>query len=353
MSRIASAGIASTAVAATIAATLIAAPAAAQTTITFAGYTGLYQDLYTKAVIEPFMTANPDIKVVYFAPGNSAAILGTLRAQKSAPQIDVAMMDISIAKAGSDENLFDPIDEKVTAHVKDLYPQALMPGVNLAGMTFDSLVLVYDKTILKEPPKSWRALWAPAVDRKVALHGAPDILGIALTVVMEKIAGGTDWNHNLDKGVKEMETLAPHVMTWDPKPDLWGMVMSQQAAIGAGYNARSQVFADQPGSVLAASIPDEGTLFQINAVTLVKNAPQPAAARKLVDYMLSPVAQKAFAEAMFYGPTNKKAELSPEAAKRIRPADMSKVIDVDWLELAKIRDKLTQDWRRRVIPLSK
>ena len=332
---------------------MIAAPAAAETTITFAGYVGLFQDIYTKAVIEPFMKANPDIKVVYFTPGNSAAILGALRAQKSRPQVDVAMMDISIAKAGSDEGLFDPIDELVTPHVKDLYPQALMPGANLAGMTFDSLVLVYDKTVVKQRPTSWRVLWDPALDRKVALHGAPDILGIALTVVLEKLAGGTDWNRNLEKGVKEMETLAPHVLTWDPKPDLWGAVMAQQAAIGVGYNARAQVFSDQPSSVLAASIPDEGTLFQINAVTLVKNAPQAAAAKKLVDYMLSPVAQKAFAEAMFYGPTNKKVELSPAVAKRISPNDMSKVIDVDWLELAKIRDKLTQDWRRRVIPLSK
>src|SRR5437868_15369499 len=118
------------------------------------------------------------------------------------------MMDISIAKAGSDEGLFDPIDETVTPHVKNLYPQALMPGANLAGMTFDSLVLVYDKTVVKPAPTSWRALWDPQVDHKVALHGVPDILGIALTVVLDKMAGGTDWNNNLERGTKEMETLA-------------------------------------------------------------------------------------------------------------------------------------------------
>lgn len=339
--------------AAAAAASLAAVPARAETNLTFAGYTGLYQDLYTKAVIEPFMKANPDIKITYYAPGNSAAILGALRAQKAAPQIDVAMMDISIAKAGSDEGLFDPIDEKVTPHVKDLYPQALMPGANLAGMTFDSLVLVYDKTLFKEQPTSWRALWDPAMDRKVALAGVPDILGIALTVMLEKMSGGTDWNRNLDKGIKEMETLAPRVLTWDPKPDLWNMIMAKQAGISVGYNARSQVFAEQPGSVLAATIPTEGTLFQINAVTLVKGAPQAAAARKFVDYMLSPEAQKAFAELMFYGPTNKKVQLAPAVVSRISPSDMSKVVDVDWLELAKIREKVTQDWRRRVIPLSK
>ena len=299
------------------------------------------------------MKANPDIKITYYAPGNSAAILGALRAQKAAPQVDVAIMDISIGKAGSDEGLFDPIDEKVSPHVKNLYPQALMPNANLAGITFDSLVLVYDKTKFKEQPKSWRALWDPAVERKVALSAAPDILGIALTVMLEKMAGGTAWNQNLDKGIKEMETLAPRVLTWDPKPDLWNMIMSQQAAISVGYNARSQVFSEQQGSVLAATIPDEGTLFQINAVTLVKGAPQAAAARKLVDHMLSPATQKAFAETMFYGPTNKTTQLDPTAAKRISPSDMSKVVNVDWLELAKIREKMTQEWRRKVIPLSK
>ena len=335
------------------AAAVISRPARADTVVNFAGAGGLFQDLYTKAVVDPFMRANPGIRIEYNAPGNSAATLGALRAQKSSPQFDVAIMDITIAKAGSDEGLFDPIDEAVSPHVKDLFPQARMPGANLAGVTFDSVVLVYDKTVMKQAPTSWRALWDPAVDHKVALHGAPDILGMALTVLLEKMDGGTDWNHNLERGIQAMMTLAPHVLTWDPKPDLWGMVMAQQAAMGVGYNARSQVFSEQPNSVLAASIPSEGTMFQINAATLVKNGPQPAAARKFVDYILSPTAQKSFAEAMFYGPTNAKADLSKAVMARIRPSDMSKVIDVDWLELAKIRDKVTQDWRRRVIPLSR
>lgn len=340
--------------AAAVACTLLAAtPARAETTVTFAGASGLFQELYTKAVLAPFMKANPDIKVVYFAPGNSAATLGVLRAQKAAPQVDVAFLDISIAKAGSDEGLFDPIDASVTAHVNDLDPQALMPGSNLAGATFDSVVLVYDKTLVKEPPRSWRALWDPAFDRQIALHGAPDILGLALTIILEKMAGGTNWNANVDRGLKEMETLAPRVMTWAPQPDIWGMVMARKAAIGVGYNARSQVFFDQPGSPLGASIPEEGTLFQTNAAVLIKNRPQEAAAKKLVDYILSPEAQKSFAETMFYAPTNRKVVLSAEAARRTTPSDPSKVITVDWLELAKIRDRFNQDWRRRVVPLSR
>jgi putative spermidine/putrescine transport system substrate-binding protein len=336
-----------------VAITAGSASAQTQTVVNFAGYVGLFQDLYTKAVIEPFMKANPEIKINYITPGNSAAILGALRAQKSAPQIDVAMMDVTLAKAGTDEGLFDPIDESVSPHVKDLHPLAKTPGVNGVGMTFDSVVLVYDKTVVKEKPTSWRALWDPALKGKIALHATPDILGVALTIMLEKMAGGTNYNSNVDKGIQEMMTLAPHVMTWDPKPDLWNMVMAQQAAMGVGYNARAQVFSDQPNSVLAASVPKEGTMFQINDVVLIKNAPNAASAKKFVDYMLSPEAQKAFTEAMFYAPTNTKAQVSPAALERTSAGQMENVLNVDWLAVAKIRDQVTQEWRRRVIPLSR
>lgn len=53
-----------------------ALPAHAQQTVTFLGYSGLFQERYTKAVIEPFMAANPDIKIEYFPQQGSAAMLG-------------------------------------------------------------------------------------------------------------------------------------------------------------------------------------------------------------------------------------------------------------------------------------
>ena len=68
------------------------------------------------------MKANPDIKVEYFPLPNSAQMLGSLRAQKAAPQIDVVIMDVSVSKAATDENLFLKIDEKNVPAVADLYP---------------------------------------------------------------------------------------------------------------------------------------------------------------------------------------------------------------------------------------
>ena len=67
---------------------LLSQTAAAQQTVTLMAYSGLFQDRYTKAVVEPFMKANPGIKVEYFPMPNSAQMLGNLRAQKAAPQAD-------------------------------------------------------------------------------------------------------------------------------------------------------------------------------------------------------------------------------------------------------------------------
>ena len=63
-------------------------------------YSGIFQDNYTKPVIEPFMRKYPKITVRLEAPGNSAQMLARLRAQRNDPQADVVIMDVSIAAQG-------------------------------------------------------------------------------------------------------------------------------------------------------------------------------------------------------------------------------------------------------------
>src|SRR4051812_40128345 len=86
--------------------TAAAAPAVAQEvsgTVTLMAYTAVFQDNYTKAVIEPFRKKFPNIDVVYSPVHFSAQMLGILRTQKDNPQVDVAILDITVAKTGTDE----------------------------------------------------------------------------------------------------------------------------------------------------------------------------------------------------------------------------------------------------------
>lgn len=343
----------SIALAAAALATGLAQPAAAQQTVTLMAYSGLFQERYTKAVVEPFMKANPGIKVEFFGLPNSAQMLGNLRAQKAAPQADVVIMDVSVSKAATDEKLLVKVDEATSPHVKDLYPNARIEGVDGVAVTFDNLVLVYNAEAVKEQPASWMALADKAHSGKVAIQGMPDIQALSLVVLLDRARGGSDYLKDLSKGIAAAGEIAPNVQTWDPKPDVYTPIASGQAVMGIGWNARAQVYADTSAGKLKAALPQEGSVFQINTINRVAGGPGKDAAGKFIDYALSPEAQKAFTEAMFYAPTNAKAQISEAASARTAVRSMDKVIPVDWIALARMRDPTTEQWRRRVLPLSR
>lgn len=328
-------------------------PAAAQDTITVVAYSGLFQERYTKAVIEPFMAANPDIKVEYFPFQGSAQMLGALRAQKAAPQSDITIMDVSVAKTGADEGLFDKIDESVSKHVADLYPNARFEGVAGVGVTFDNLVLLYNTDAIKTAPTSWNALKDTALKGKIAMLGAPDLVGICTTIILDHMGGGKNYLEGVEKGIEAMMEVAPNIQSWEPKPEVYPNVVNGQVSLAVGWNARGQVNADTSNGRLKVALPTEGTVLQTNTINLIKGHPGGEAARKFVDYALSPEAQEAFTTAMYYAPTNTKAKVSPEVIDRTVVKSMDSVIPLDWIALSKVRDQITQEWRRKVIPLSR
>lgn len=328
-------------------------PVLAETNLTLMAYSGLFQERYTKAVLEPFMKARPDIKVTYFPLPTSAAMLGNLRAQKAAPQADVVIMDVSVSKAGTDENLFTRIDEKNVPNVKDLYPNARIPEVAGVAVTFDNLVLLYNSDQVKEAPASWMEMAKAPFNGKVVIPGVPDIQGLSLVLILNKANGGTDYLKDVDKGIAAMIEIAPNVQTWEPKPEVYAPIVTGQAALGVGWNARAQVNSDVSGGKLKATIPQEGTVFQINTVNLVAGSPAAEAAKVFVNYALSAEAQKSFTETMFYAPTNAKADISPAALDRTAVKQLDKVMAVNWIALAQVRDKIAEQWRRRVLPASR
>ena len=326
-------------------------PASAQErSITFAAYSGVFQENYQAAVVEPFMKSHPGIKVNYYAGASSAATLGMLRAQKAAPQVDVAVLDVTLAKAGTDEGLFDAIDASSVPALAQLSPRAIQPGVAGAALTFDNLVLLYGPEVVKPAPASWKVMWDKAYANQIAIPGVPDIVGVSFVLMANKIFGG-DYRTSMEKGIAAVAAMAPGVLSWDPKPDPYAFIINGQSALGVGWNARGQLYSAGSGGKLAAVLPEEGSLFQINMVEAVKGGKQPEAVRIFLDYILGTEAQKAFTERMFYAPTNAAAKPNAEALAKTAasPERMARMLDVDWMEVAKIRDGITEQWRRRVL----
>lgn len=323
--------------------------------ITVTAYDGIFQTNYVETVVEGFRQAYPDITVNYYPAANSAVILGTLRAQRGSPQVDVVIFDVSVAKAATDEGLLAPLDPEAVPNLGDLHDAAFTEGVNAAAVTFDNLVLLYNTNAIAEAPTSWEALWDEAYDGRVIIPAVPDIQGVALTIIANDIAGGGAYTDGLDAGVERIGELAPRVQTWEPTPNPYEPIITGQADIGIGWNARGQIYSDQSNGSMEVVIPEEGSIFQINVVGIVEGSANAEAAATFMNYALSPEAQAAFTERMFYAPTNEKAQPAPEALERTAatPERMATMLDVNWLEVARFREALTERWRREIIPLSR
>lgn len=341
--------------------TLLAAPALAapfirpgwaqERTVTFMGYSGIFQANYQAAVLDAFMAAHPGIKVTYYGVPNSAQMLGTLRAQAAAPGVDVALFDSTFSKTGTDEGIIQPLGRDAMPVMADLDARAFTPGVGGPAVTYDNLTLIYAPAAVQPAPESWKVLWDKKYAGRIALPGMPDLTGAGLVFVANHMAGA-DYSTSTQAGLAAVADLAPNVLNWDPKPDTYSFVIDGTTDLGVGWNARAQIYSKQSPGRIAAVLPREGTFLIINTINLIKNAPQTDAAKQFIAYALSPEAQTAFAERMFYAPTNTKATPSAEALSRIpvaTPDGQARLFPLDWMVVAAMREKLNQEWRRKVL----
>ncbi|WP_395674931.1 extracellular solute-binding protein [Inquilinus sp.] len=312
---------------------------------------GTFQDNYVKTVIEPFQQAFPGVEVAYAPGGTSAEMLGNIRAQKADPQIDVSIIDVTASNIGNAEGLFDKLSPAEVPSLEELVPEARAAGGEFGpAVTFDHLVLVTDAVNLKPPLASLADLWRPDLKGLLGISAPPNIQGLALTVMVEKMLGG-DYRQSIDAAIKKLAELAPSVNTWNPNPDGYSLIQNGIVRVATGWNARSQRRIDETQGKLGALLPPEGSVFQINTINLTAGSKNRATAVAFINHALSQQSQKAFTERVFYAPTNGKAQIDPKAMARtaIAPENRSRMIDVDWSEIVKVRDKWNNRWRREVI----
>lgn len=323
--------------------------------------TGGFREEYIKAVTEPFEREHPGVRVRFYGVRNSAMELAALRAhkgQQGPPPADVTLIDLSVARIARDEGLLEEIRTDRVTNAASLGTVGAELGRHGLPVTYDTLALVYDPRVVTTAPTSWNALWDAALKGKVAIpaEGGGDIQAIALTIVANRLAGNADYLASVDPGVQKLTALAPSVQTWEPKPDAYTLVVNGTAAMAIGWNARSQLHVGEAPGRIAAATPDEGTVAQVNVLSVVAGTLQRDLAEDFVNYALSPEVQARFSTAMPYVPTNTKATLPPEVAVRIPlldPAVRERLIPVDWPKVGEARERILEPWRRTIIPASR
>ncbi len=263
---------------------------------------GAYSEALRKAIFEPF-TAETGIQVVPFST-NAAKILAMVEAKSI--QLDVLDIGefpcIQLERRGVLEKLdrskFTRTNLADLTTVRDFY----------TGENTYATVLGYNKMVLSGGhPTSWAEFWD--VKRFAVGRMLEDMAAEYPNLEFALLADGVPMNKlyplDVERAFKKLREIRPRITKWwDSGAVAAQMLADKQVAMGSIWNGRIQTLIDG-GAPLA--IEWNQASLQLQAVAILKGAPNLENAYKYLDFALQPKPQAEFARIIGYGPVNRKA----------------------------------------------
>ena len=261
---------------------------------------------------------------------NSGQTLAQLVAEKASPVADIAYLGVTFGIQAKKEGVTAPYQP---AHWNDI-PAGLKDAeghwFTIHSGTLGFMVNV-DALKGKPIPKSWKDLAKPEYKGMVGyLDPASAFVGYVGAVAVNQAMGGT--MDNFDKAIawfKELKKNDPIV----PKQTSYARVLSGEIPILLDYdfNAYRGKYKDKAN--IAFVIPAEGTVVVPYVMSLVKNGPNAANGKKVLDFLMSDEGQAVWANA-YLRPVRASAISKEAQAKFLPAADYARGKPVDYARMA-------------------
>jgi len=197
----------------------------------------------------------------------------------------------------------------------------------------------------KPIPKSWKDLARPEYKGMIGyLDPASAFVGYVGAVAVNQAMGGT--MDNFDRAIawfKDLKKNDPIV----PKQTSYARVLSGEIPILLDYdfNAYRAKYKDKAN--VAFVIPAEGTIIVPYVMSLVKDDPNPANAKKVLDHLMSNEGQAVWANA-YLRPVRASA-MSKEAESKFLPAaEYARAKPVDYARMAEVQKAFSERYLREV-----
>ena len=319
------------------------APAADTTLTVLCGVQEDWCQVMTRAFEE-----ETDIKTSYvrLSSGEAAA---RLQASANAPEFSVWFGGPADAYVASAEaGLLEPYVSPNAAAIPDTYKDAggTWTGAYVGALGFCSNQEVLDS--LGVPvPDSWDDLLDPRLKGQVAISH-PATSGTAFTTLWTEVTlnGG-----DVEQAFAYFRQLHNNVLQYTKSGITPGQMAGRgEVAVGIVFSHDCVKFNEEGMSSLVVSFPAEGTGYEIGGLAIIKGAPEPEAAKRWVDWALTPAAQE-------LGPTVKSYQLptNPDAAvsdKAVKLAEIT-LVDYDFVEAGKNRKALGERFDTEIAPAPK
>lgn len=327
-------------------------------TLKVAHFGGTFTEAQKRYVGEPFEQLTG--AKVDWIPSRASDNIAKMKARAGLePPFDVVIFDEPFATIAIEQGLVEKLDPSNLPNLKDLYPQALVPGNYGAGVIFFTSGIVYNVKKFQEngipEPTTWKALWDPRLAGRVGtqtLDNTPPKYMVAAAA----IGFGdepTDWT----RAIAEVAKIKFHSFS-ESVSDLMAKLTSGDVWAAPIVNGRAWSLVEK-GLPLKFVLPDNGNGtrggLERSILAIPKGTKHKAAAEAFINLVLGPAAQLAQAIDNPYGPTNKRLEkllqTNPAIAQRIpaSSADIQGALSLKWTRasLDKFPDYMDR-WRKTV-----
>lgn len=254
-------------------------------------YTALEAD-QIKVYEEAFKTANPGITLKWVRD-STGVVTAKLLAEKANPQADVVMglaatSLMLLDKEGMLMAYAPPGLDKIKPSLRDPRNPPTWIGMNVwaSALCFNTKI-AEEKQI--PAPTGWEDLTKPVYKGQIAMpHPASSGTGFLMVSAWLQMMGeGKGWTF--------MDKLHENVASYTHS----GSKPCRQAGageygVGLSFEYRANQVIEK-GAPIKAILPSEGLGWDLEAITILKTTKQAAAAKKLVDWAVTPEANKLYA----------------------------------------------------------
>jgi putative spermidine/putrescine transport system substrate-binding protein len=265
---------------------------------------------------------------------NSGQTLSQLIAEKDNPVADVAYYGVTFGILAKQK---DVVTAYKPAHWDEIPTGLKDPAGYWFTIHSGTLGLFVNKDALggNPVPRSWNDLLKPMYKGMVGyLDPSSAAVGYTGATAVNIALGGT--LDNFDPGIeffKKLKQNRPIV----PKQTSYARVLSGEIPILFDYdfNAYRGKYKDKAN--IEFVIPEEGTIMAPYVMSLVKNSPNPANGKKILDFVMSDKGQAIWANA-FLRPVRAGAMSSEVAAMFLPDSEYQRAKAVDWQKMSAVQE---------------
>ena len=269
---------------------------------------GTIEALYREHIIPEIEKHNGKVELLLGGTGDRVA---KIYAERENPSMDIAYVNMFESAKGIKDGVFEvPSAEAVPAYA-DLYPVAAQDAY---GMSFAALGIAYKPDLFDGEPE-WEDLWNPELKGKIAVANFPGSDGEGFLTIAGYLAGGSD--ETPDLAFPKMAELKPIPLVYTSLDELFMMMEKGDVAAGPVFDAYTWTYIDEGYDIAFAYPTDPGPTMTMDTLAIVNDCPNRDMALAWAQMSLSPKVQKAFAEQIFFGPTNSTVELDGDVAEKV------------------------------------